>query len=274
MVPSTRRLDSVHCRRPGGPFGGLLSCSSHSLGASVVLRLRDVNRIGVGVVTYQRPDLYRVCAASIVKHLGWADWLGAAHDGPDPGGYDDSPLPVRFYPHRGVGATKNELLSAMLAADIDWLFVGEDDLEVLSPLACLGYIEACQESGFEALAFHGHGYWKPPVAATESVEMFDNFCGIWTCFSRNSLEVGGLIDPAFCNSFEHVEHSLRLAKLGFTSPWRQAADAAGSEAWLREQPGSHDLSIIARDPETGRHAEEGRAYWKQAHPETWPADLG
>ncbi|MES1975759.1 MAG: hypothetical protein V4472_25150 [Pseudomonadota bacterium] len=222
--------------------------------------------------------LFNVCAHSIVSHLsGIARPILAHHDGPNPGGYEASPVPLTFSEARaGVGSAKNVLLRALLTVDppLDWIFLSEDDVAVDSPMAVLGYLEAASESGWDHLSFHAHGFWSDPVEVDGAVTSWANYCGAWAMFSRRSLETVGLFDEAFVNAFEHPELTLRLAAHGFTPGWRKCADATDSEHWLHEQPGAHDQSIIARLPDTGRNAELGREHWKRAHPETWPAELG
>lgn len=238
-----------------------------------------MNRVGVGIVTWRRPTFFAACAASVNAHLGWAHWLGAWHDGPDP--QDDAYLPPDSYPlplhsserNEGVGAAKNHLIRLMLAADCDWVCLLEDDLAVTSPMAVLGFIEACRESGFEHLNFARHGHWDL-LEVDGPITYYRNYSGGFSVTSRHAIEVAGLLDPELVNSYEHVCWTLEMAKYGFTSPWRRAADATGSENWLHEQPGAHDASVIARLPDTGRNAELGREHWKVAHPDTWPSELG
>ena len=87
--------------------------------------------------------------------------------------------------------------------------------------------------------------------------------------SRQSLEECGLMDESFSNAWEHVEHTLRLAKAGFTAPWRGAADATGSENWLAEIPGSIEHSSIRHTPDWIKGMQEGRKHWLEVAPETY-----
>jgi GT2 family glycosyltransferase len=227
--------------------------------------------IGVGIVTYRRPDYYRQVAESVVEHLSpLAAWVGAVHDGPDPGDYPHvKGMPLRFKAtNRGVAAAKNLLLRTMLAAGCDWLFLAEDDVVVDSPMAVLGYIEACTQSGYEHLMFHGHA---PNDQVDEDGPITYWWCGpgAWTCFTRNALDRVGLLDEAFMNCYEHCEHALRLAEVGLTSGYQRWADATGSEHWLHEIPGSLETSTIRSENLTWvARCAAGRKHWLRAHPTT------
>lgn len=227
--------------------------------------------IGVGIVTYRRPDYYRQVASSVVEHLGkHARWVGAVHDGPDPGDYPDvKGCPLRFKAtNRGVAAAKNLLLRTMMAAGCDWLFLAEDDIVVDSPMATLGYIEACSESGWQHLMFHGHG-GNDLVEEEGAVSYWFVGPGAWTCFSRHAIEVGGFLDEDFMNCYEHCEHALRLAEKGLTSGYHRWADATGSEGWLHEAPGAIETSRIREDNLTWvARCASGRKHWLKAHPTT------
>ncbi len=171
--------------------------------------------------------------------------------------------------------TKNELLREMLRVGADWLFLLEDDVILTDARAVTGYVAACRESGWGHLMFHGHGPHNPrPLAVNGPVTCWPNYVGAWCVYSREALEEGGLMDEGFrWNCWEHVEHTLRLAGLGFCPPWRLAADATGSEGWLAELPGSIEHTSIVRD---GRAAQQaaGCRYWELAHPDTYHLVFG
>jgi len=227
--------------------------------------------IGVGLVTYRRPDYFAEVASAIVEHL-WrhARWIGAVHDGPEVEPYPDvRGMPLRFKPtNRGVAAAKNLLLRQMMAAGCEWLFLAEDDVVVTSPMATLGYIEACTESGWRHLMFHGHGE-NDLVEEDGAVSYWWTGPGAWTCFHRSAIERCGYLDEGFINCYEHAEHALRMAEAGFTSGYHRWADATGSEAWLHEIPGAIETSRIREDNLTWvARCTAGRTHWVKKHPTT------
>ena len=203
--------------------------------------------IGLGITTYGRPETFEIAMAGVEEHLA-LDVLVV----------DDAP--------GGVTAARNRNLRALLDAGCDWLFLMEDDVEVLSPEAVTGYIAAAEASDLEHLMFHrqnqvnmGTGELAGPVTC------WPDYAGCWLMYSRRSLEVCGLFDEAFRYAFDHVEHSIRLGMAGFTSPWRRAADATGSEEWLRPIPSAGTRS---------QGVAEALDHWQSTYPESFALSVG
>lgn len=216
--------------------------------------------IGVGLVTCNRPLFYEQSSTAIEQHLSGEVDLILSNDDID---------------RRGVAVSKNHLLREMLDAGCDWLFLCEDDIIVTSPQAVHGYIAACEFSGYGHLMFHGHGPHNPqPLQVEGLVTLWPNYVGAWTVYHRDVLLECGLLDEQFHNAWEHVEHTLRLSLRGFTPPWRGAADATGSEHWLREIPGSIERSTIRQDPAWLDYVMNGKRYWSEAHPDTYDLVFG
>lgn len=240
--------------------------------------------IGLGIVTYNRPEYFRRCSASVVEHLSnivdrvvvvddgsTADYLAAWDSLPDD-------WPIEWLPvNRGVGSAKNVALQHLLDQGCDWLFLSEDDLVIQDPRAVTGYIEACQASGYQHLMFHAHGLLNPQPQARQGrpgVVLWPNYVGAWCIYSRASLMSCGLFDESFRNAWEHLEHTLRLAEAGFTAPWRGAADAPGSEAWINEIPESLTYSVIRRSAEWDAWMAEGKQHWLETRPKTYHQVFG
>jgi hypothetical protein len=231
-------------------------------------------KIGLGLVTCGRPDFYRQALAGIEQHLGAVlDELIVFEDGSILEPYATGALGDGG--NHGVGHAKNHLLRSLLDAGCDWLILSEDDVVVDSPEAVTGYIRAAEQSGYGHLMFHAHGPHNPtPLRVGHAVTEWPNYVGAWCLYSRRGLETCGLMDEAFWCCWEHVEHSLRLAAAGFTPPWRGAADATGSEAWLHEIPGAIEHSAIRQSPRWEAAFDEGKRHWKETQPATYAMVFG
>lgn len=214
--------------------------------------------IGLGLISFKRPEYAKVALASVQEFCQFDAFIQVEDVCP-------------------VGVAKNQALRYLLDKGCDWLFLMEEDMEITSPLAITGYLDACKTSGYDHLMFHAHGTHNPASRGrhnTGAVTYWPNCVGAYCVFSRRSLEDGGLFDENFRNSWEHVEHSQRLARLGYTSAWPLNADATGSENWLHEQPGAIDNSSIRHSPEWLADFDRGQHYWRANMPETykmiWP----
>jgi hypothetical protein len=210
--------------------------------------------IGLGLVSFGRPDYRRKAIEAIETHLVLDHFVAATNVSP-------------------VGVAKNMVLRDLLERGCEWLFVSEDDVLPQSEQAITGYIEACEVSGFDHLMFHGHGPANPvPLRSLGAVTIWPNWVGAWCVYRRRALECCGLMDENFHNAWEHVDHSIRMSLHGHLPD--HAPDATGSEAWLREIPDSLGTSVIRADPDWPQQVDEGRTYWRQAHPETYGVVFG
>ena len=180
--------------------------------------------------------------------------------------------------HQGVGRAKNTLLRQGLKSGADWLFIMEDDVVPQSPEAITGYIAAAKASGWEHLSFahHGPANLGGPMGTDETgaVSYYPHYVGAFCLYSRRSIEACGLFDEHFINSWDHVEHTLRLSLSGFhPMPLEKyqllAADATGSEKWLEEIPESIENTSIPHTEQWQADRTRGRAYWKATYPESF-----
>src|SRR4051812_49180506 len=110
-------------------------------------------RIGVGIVTYQRPEYFKVCLESVQRVLGdMIDHIAIYHDGPLTEGYPaDTP---HGDTNHGVAYAKNKLFSELLGAGCDFIFICEDDMEILDRKAIVGYLAAYKMTNIPHLNFH------------------------------------------------------------------------------------------------------------------------
>ena len=232
-------------------------------------------KIGVGIVTYQRPEYFKRAVASVREHLGdIVDEIVGYHDGPLPEAYLDLDWPKGFgaragRQNNGVAHAKNQVITELLDRGCDYLFIMEDDIEVLDRKAIVGYLAAYKKTGIPHLNFHGHGdnLESAPLAVSEDgIVFWPNAVGAWSFYTREALEHVGLMDENFVNAYEHVEHSWRIYKgkidYGF---W---PDVAGSEEWLCAQPNAIENSSIRKDEAAWKeNIHAALAYWRSKDPE-------
>jgi hypothetical protein len=180
--------------------------------------------------------------------------------------------------HKGVAWAKNRALEIGLYTGASWLFLLEDDCIPQSPEAITGYIAAAKTSGWEHLSFahHGPANLKGPVDKdpTGATSYFPHYVGAFCLYSRRSIETCGFFDETFVNSWDHVEHTLRLSLAGFhplpPEPYElRAADATGSENWLKEIPGSIENTSIPHTEQWKVDRARGREHWKAMRPESY-----
>ena len=233
--------------------------------------------IGLGVVTYNRPDYFAQCLAGVTAHLlDEADVICVYNDGSTPEhrpayqrAYRDLPDKIAVIhadENHGVAHAKNTLLQRMMAAGCDALFLLEDDIVPQSPEAIRGYVRAARKSGYQHFNFAYHAEdltGVHPFLRTKYVSFFYSCIGAYSFYTRQAIERVGYMDEHFINAYEHVEHTVRIIRAGLTAPFGSFADATGAPHWLRQIPGSLQQSAIRVRPDWAARMADALAYWKQ-----------
>jgi GT2 family glycosyltransferase len=217
-----------------------------------------MDKIGIGIVTCNRPSFFLKCFRSIPKDL----LLAVVNDGTDFA--DIKRLQQEHYftyfhnkENIGVGKSKNKLFRYLIGSDCNHIFIIEDDIVIKNSDVFNQYIRLRNITGIQHFNFGYHGPANknnisggPPVPKYiidyKDIKLAINAhsVGAFCYYTKEALEKGGLIDEEFTNAFEHVEHDYRLYKAGFTTPYWNFPDLANSTDYLQEIECSEKSSSI------------------------------
>ena len=212
-------------------------------------------KVGIGIITCNRPE-YLTTLLESIKNCNWAD-LVIINDG------DEISIPGYDYyiinneTNLGVGKSKNKAMQHLLDKGCDYIFIIEDDMIILDETVFDKYIDAHKVSGIHHMMFAYHGPankngisgGKPcPRKIIDygniQIALNQHCVGAFCFYTRKCLEVVGLNDECYLNAFEHVDHSYRLAKAGFSTPYWWWSDLANSLDYIGEQACSEISSTI------------------------------
>ena len=215
-------------------------------------------KIGVGIVTCNRPEFFRECYSSLPKDV--VDEIVVVNDGDaDSIPFDISKGIILDNPKNlGVGKSKNKALQYLLDAGCDYIFLVEDDMRFKRDDIFEAYIKASKETGIQHFLFAYHGPankngisgGKPcprkvieyPTGA--NIALNQHCVGAFCMYTKKSLEDVGLFDTEFNNAFEHVHHSYLLCKKGYCVEYWWWPDLANSLDYIEEQACSEQNSAI------------------------------
>lgn len=230
-------------------------------------------RIGVGILTYKRPEFFKACLDSIDKTR--VDEIVAINDGDS---YGWVPEDVHFIQHeknKGIGISKNDAFKHLLEKGCEHIFLIEDDIIVKDNNVFSTYIAAAKETGLKHMMFGYHGpankrgqYNKPRyiVEYKQSKIALNEHCvGAFCYYQKEVLENVGLNDEQFLNAWEHVEHSLRIVKANYLPAYWWWPDLANSCDYIGEQACSTENSTIGKRADWGENIRTGAAYFTQKH---------
>lgn len=200
------------------------------------------NNYAVGIVTCNRPNFCKTLLKSLPNDLS-SDRIFVENTG-DQFFSDERVKNIhKFDIKTPVVFGKNALLRRMInETDADYLFLIEDDVEILDPLVFDTYINTSIHTGIQHLNFgfsqkenldkDGSPLYKKIVEYPENVKIVltHNILGAFSMYSRKCLETSGLMDENFNeNAMEHVEHTYQIIKNDLHPPFWWFADVF--ESW-------------------------------------------
>jgi len=238
-----------------------------------------MQKIGVGIVTCNRPKFFLKCFRSIPSNY----LIAVVNDGSDFADIEklQKEKPFTYFHNNvnlGVGKSKNILFRYLLDSDCDHIFIIEDDIVVKDANVFERYIEAGKITGIQHFNYGYHGpanknnisggkpcprfivdYGKVQIAINQAS------VGAFCYYTRNSLLDTGLIDEQFLNAFDHVDHDYRLYLNKFTTPYWNWPDLANSMDYLEEIECSEKSSAIRPRSDWRKNFEDGAQKFKDKH---------
>ena len=146
-------------------------------------------KIGIGITTYNRPEMLQKCLDSIRKHTFM--------DGVTIYVADDSNERL------GVSKRKNECLRAL--KDNDYIFLFDDDVEIIKD----GWIAFFVKANFDHLLFLNnklHNF----IYKDDNIKVFRDCGGVFMFMTKKAIEKVGAFDEKFeLWGMEHCDWSMR-----------------------------------------------------------------
>jgi len=232
-------------------------------------------KIGVGIITYNRPELLRKCLNSLIP--AQIDEIVIINDG--------NPLPfdistgqlIENKTNLGVGKSKNKALSFLLEKGCDYLFLIEDDIFIKDVSVFERYIEASKITGIQHLNFSQHGMmnksWPGGTPNPRLIidygkiklPLYPHCVGAFSFYTRACIEKVGLIDEAYYNAFEHVDHTFRIIKADMHPPFWYFADIENSWYYLGDEEWCLEKSTISSKPDHSQKVQEAVKIFANKH---------
>ena len=212
-----------------------------------------MTKVGIGVITCNRPDFFKQCIESIPE----VDFIVVVNDG-DP--YADTIIPpkvdqlIQHSKNLGIARTKNDAIRSMLKYGCKHIFICEDDIYLKNGEVINKYINASEVSGICHFNFGYHGPINKDINGNpkvrkyvkyDEVELAFNYklTGAFAYYRDNVIKSVGLMDEHYRNVLEHVDHTFRVIKAGLHPPFFWFADIRDSFSALGDLDPEHEQSI-------------------------------
>jgi GT2 family glycosyltransferase len=237
------------------------------------------NKIGVGLITCDRVNFLKKSAKSVVKALeNYKDTeFVIINDGMSK--LDISNVNcINTTGRIGVGKAKNIAFKELLEKGCEHIFLIEDDIVIKDQNVFSAYINARKKTGIQHFMFGYHGPAnKAGISGGKPVPRYvieygdvkiainQHSVGAFCYYTSESLRAVGLIDEAYINAFDHVDHDYRLAKAGYSCPYWNWADLANSTDYLEEIECSENSSTIRPNKDWAENIQKGAEYFLKKH---------
>ena len=253
------------------------------------------NKIGIGVVTYNRVDFFKQCINTIPDGVGT---LVVINDG-TPYSSDAYPSKIKeviqHTTNKCVGVSKNEALRYLKQDGCEHLFLVEDDMLIKRPDVFETYIKAASKSGIWHMNYGpgsplnrvqdpeilkldlaGRDKWDKhspinPRCIIDygdgvQIALYKHTVAMFSYFLKGVITNCGYFDERFQNAWEHVEHTYRIIKAGLHPPFWNFADIYDSTEYLQEIEGAIENSSITKDDaKWKRNIQSGAELYQYLH---------
>jgi len=253
------------------------------------------DKIGVGIITCDRPEYLTDLLNSIDKKF--IDRLIIVDDGNKKALAAHPKVDyIRQTEGRiGVGKAKNIAMKNLLDEECEHIFILEDDCTITNHDVFKKYIEAYKDTGLKHFNFGPASPWNrvqvdktmigdlsrrgeasqkgdpnPKMIVTYKsglkIHLYEHIVAMFSYYHATVLEQVGLMDERFYNAWEHVEHTLKIIKAGYYSPFWWFADIEGSENYIKEQEGEKaNTSLAKNEEEFMKRVQDGLKVFYEIH---------
>lgn len=221
-------------------------------------------KIGVGVITYNREELFWKCWDTLERCGSIIDEVVVINDGKpysvEPTFYS-APQTAIYTNGIGVGRAKNSALKYLKEHKCDHIFLIEDDIFIKNPKVFEKYIETSKITGIQHLNFSQHGVMNKTFDGQKNpnpkvivdygkitLPLYPHCVGAFSYYSRKCLETVGFIDERYYNACEHVDHTYEIIKAGMHPPFWYFADIEKSWEYLGDETWTIEKSTISSQP--------------------------
>jgi glycosyltransferase involved in cell wall biosynthesis len=251
-------------------------------------------KIGVGIITFNRPVYLRNLLNSIIPCHSVIDEIVVVNDGDPVTNIDLSKGEwIDNDTNLGVAKSKNKAMKHLFDKGCDYIFIIEDDMLIKDKSIFEQYVSAHHVSGIHHFNYGpGSPFNRKQVIQnpdlhnrhlldentdpnpklivdykTCKIALYEHTVAMFSFFTRTLLDQGlGYMPTDYDNCWEHVCSTYSIIKAGYHPPFWWFADLANSHELITEAPGAIENSSIAKDKtEWMKKVMAGREIYKTKH---------
>ncbi|EPH2438798.1 glycosyltransferase family 2 protein [Citrobacter freundii] len=209
-------------------------------------------RIGIAITTHNRHEVLKRAIEQHMKHLPSGALVVVIDDGSSPAAIvPDGVKLVRHEQSRGIVASKNASLTALVDAGCEHLFLWDDDAWPIADNWHLPYIESPEPHlAYQFLDLAGPRKINDMTVLYRDDKhiAYTGQRGVMLYYHRSAIDKVGGFDPVYGRGmYEHPDLALRIHNAGL-STWA-FADVAGSEKLIHSMDEYEEVARSIPRPE-------------------------
>tara|TARA_R110002153_G_scaffold150596_1_gene302095 strand:- start:5118 stop:5891 length:774 start_codon:yes stop_codon:yes gene_type:complete len=229
--------------------------------------MKNKEKIGIGIVTYNRPDYLKKCISCIPFHK--VDECIVVKDG---GGLDyDISSNDDFHYHEykengGNCRSKNKIFKYLLEKGCKHIFLIEDDMLIQDENIFDIYIDTANKTGvYHLMYLKVADNVKHKRLTVDNLDLHKNPQGSFMYALDSVVKHVGDWDLNFKNAFTHIDWTYRVIQKGLMPPFWWFPDVKDSEKLLIEIPGSTENSSITDKGHYKKNWQDSANYWVEKY---------
>ena len=225
------------------------------------------DKIGVGIITYNRPDYFEQCIARMPWHkidecIVVKDGGGASYSVGD----SDNFYYHEYEENGGNCRSKNKAFEYLLEKGCKHIFLVEDDMLIKDENVFDRYIETAYRTGVYHLMFLKVADNMDHKRATiDGLDLHRNPQGSFMYALDSVIKHVGEWDTGFRNAFTHVDWTYRVAQKGLMPQFWWFPDVENSQELIEEIPGSTENSSITNKEKYNENWQKSAQYWMKKY---------
>lgn len=235
------------------------------------------NKIGVGIITYNRFDFFKKCYDSLP--LNQIDEIVVVNDGDTlPFVLNSNIKLIEHEKNKNVGESKNDAMKYLLNKNCDFIFTIEDDIILKDPNIFNKYIDASRKTGIQHFNFgfsqrenldnNLNPIYKKIVDYGNNLKIVltQNILGAFTFYTRDAIQTIGLHHHSFNKGHgDHLELTYRAYKHNYGTPFWWFADLYKSWEMIENQSNFTTDSKVRNKETFLANFNESRLTFKMLH---------
>ena len=167
-----------------------------------------------------------------------------------------------------IAKSKNKALKEFLKSDKKYIFLIEENCEVIDDSVYQKFIDTSDATGIEALMWsRGDVNKRLPFDDDKWIQYYQDFVSSFTMFTRKAVETVGFMDEEMpANTWQELEYAKRIGDKELSTPFGMFASPRGIDNCFKITKPLKEYKNIGQ-------LDEALKYWESKQLEDFPIEI-